>query len=325
VKSTAFCLAIGLKIITGFALFAALAVLPVRTFAQRGAAAGRAGGARPGVARAPVVRAPAPAVNRPVSVPPVVTRPGVARPVGVAPITTMHMPVTPLRMPVTPLRMPLTSGIRFPSRPPLRFPITPVLGTAGFFGLRSNPFFNTGLFFPACSPFMGFSLGCSALAPFYGISYGPVISYPPVVYPSDPAYPPDPVYNPPAPSATLQYAPPTSQYPSFATVPAEDLTSGNTSGLRLRGETLLYLQDGSVFAVSSYTVSDGTLHYVTSYGERNDVAVDRLDLKKTIEANAARGVAFTLTPPAASGGGVSGPSPLGPAPAPEGPIIPAKP
>jgi hypothetical protein len=325
VKPTTFRPVIGLKIITGFILFAALILLPVRTFAQRGAAAGRAGGARPGVVRSPVVRAPAPAVNRPVSVPPVVTRPGVTRPVGVAPITTMQTPITPLRMPVAPLRMPLTSGIRFPSRPPLRFPISPILGTAGFLGLRSNPFFNNGLFFPACSPFLGLSFGCGILAPFYGISYGPVISYPPVAYPSELGYPSDTGYNPPEPSATLQYSAPASQYPSFAAVPPEDLTAGNTSATRLRGETLLYLQDGSVFAVSSYTVSDGMLHYVTSYGEKSDVAVDRLDLKKTIEGNAARGIAFTLTPPAANGGATSAPSPLGPAPAPEGPIIPAKP
>ena len=323
VKPAAFRPAIGLKIISGLVLLWVLILMPARVLAQRGAG-GHAGGARPGVVRAPVVRAPAPAVNRPVSVPPVITRPG-TRPVGVAPITTLHTPMTPLRVPITPLPMPLTTGIRFPSRPPMRFPFTPVLGTAGFFGFRSNPFFNTGLFFPACSPFLGFSFGCGVLAPFYSINYGPMISYPPALaYPSDPTYPSDPGYTPPAPSATLQYTPPANPYPSFTSVPAEDLTAGSSAGARLRGETLLYLTDGSVFTVSSYTVSDGTLRYVTSYGEKNDVAVDRLDLKKTIEANAARGVAFTLSP-AAPGSANSGPSPLGPAPAPEGPITPAKP
>ena len=230
--------------------------------------------------------------------------------------------------------MPLTAGIRFPSRPPLRFPITPVLGTAGFFGGRPNPFFNTALFFPTCNPFLGFSFGCGILAPYYGIGYGPALSYPgPPAYPSEPAYPPeyppaypdDTGYTPPAPSATLQYAPPVTQYASLPSLPPEDLTAGS-AGVRLRGETLLYLTDGSVFAVSSYTVSEGLLHYATVYGEQNDIAVDRLDLKKTIEANAARGVAFTLTPPSSVGGSAaSGPSPLGPAPAPEGPITPAKP
>ena len=78
-----------------------------------------------------------------------------------------------------------------------------------------------------------------------------------------------------------------------------------------------------MFAVGSYTVTDGQLRYVTAYGDKNDVAVDQLDLQKTIQANAARGVAFTLTPanPAA---GSSSPSPLGPAPAPPGPITPPK-
>jgi hypothetical protein len=113
------------------------------------------------------------------------------------------------------------------------------------------------------------------------------------------------------------------QYPSLTTLPTEDLTASGSASAQLRNDVLLYLKDGSVFAVSSYTVSDGELHYVTSYGEKNDIPVDLFDLKKTIETNAARGVAFTLTPanPAA---GSSSPSPLGPAPAPPGPITPPK-
>jgi len=96
-------------------------------------------------------------------------------------------------------------------------------------------------------------------------------------------------------------------------------------GAQLLSETLLYLKDGSVFAVATYTVADGVLHYVTSYGEKNDLLIDLLDLQKTIEANAARGVAFTLTPPDPAVHRDSRPTPLGPAPAPEGPITPPRP
>lgn len=226
--------------------------------------------------------------------------------------------MTTLRTPGAAFRTPLMSGIRFPSRAPLRFPIGPfgpVLGTANVFGFGFNPFF-----FPGCNPFWGVGLGCGLMSPFYG--YG--VGYFPPVYPSEPAYPSDPVYAPPEPSATLQYTPPVNQYPSVESLPAEDLSASSSVGPQLQNDTLLYLKDGSVFAVASYTVSDGRLHYVTSYGERNDVSVDLLDLQTTIEANAARGVAFTLTPPAPATG-ASSPSPLGPAPAPPGPITPPKP
>jgi hypothetical protein len=109
--------------------------------------------------------------------------------------------------------------------------------------------------------------------------------------------------------------------------PLENLPAGAlgaaTATPQLRNEFLLYLRDGSVFAVASYTVSAGRLDYVTAYGDKGNVDVGELDLHKTIEANAARGVAFTLTPPTPAPA-ASSPSPLGPAPAPPGPIIPPK-
>jgi len=212
----------------------------------------------------------------------------------------------------------------FPSRPPLRLPVRPLnpfRATGNFFALGFNPFF-----FPSCNPFWGFGFGCGLLSPYYGYGVG---YFPPAypsgpAYPSEPDYPSDSGYSPPAPSGTLQYTPLLNQYPSVATLPSEDLSSPRSANPQARNETLLYLQDGSVFAVASYTVSDGRLHYVTAYGERNDVAVDLLDLQKTITANAARGVAFTLTPAPNTGPGASAPSPLGPAPAPAGPITPSK-
>src|SRR6266568_4436351 len=322
----------GLKTICGILLASALALTPATTFAQRGAAGAhagaagaRAGGARPGVFRAPqapVIRAPAAGVSHPAAASPVITRPIITRPAGMTPLNSLRSPVTPLRLPLT------SSGIFFPSRPPRRFPISPIgpigpirpigpfLGTAGFFGLGFNPFF-----FPSCNPFWGMAFGCGILSPYYGygIGYNPALVYPP-----EPPYPSEPAYSPPEPSATLQYTPLVNQYPLAESLPAEDLNALNGVNRQLRNEILLYLNDGSVFSVASYTVSDGRLHYLTAYGEQNDLAVDLLDLRKTIEANAARGVTFTLTPAPSAAPGASAPAPLGPAPAPPGPITPPR-
>ena len=58
--------------------------------------------------------------------------------------------------------------------------------------------------------------------------------------------------------------------------------------------------------------ADGKLHYVTIYGGKSDIDLDRLDVQKTTDQNASRGVTFTLTPP-------------DPAPAAPGPISPSRP
>jgi hypothetical protein len=328
-KPAAFHSVAGLKKISEILLVFALALTPTAVLAQRGAAGGRAaGGARGGavaVPRAPAVRVP-PAASRPTTASPIITRP-TASPFISRPIIGRHVggvPITGLRTPVSPFRTPLTgSGILFSSRPPRRpfiGPVGPFLGTNRLFGLAYNPFF-----FGGCNSFWGLANGCGFLAPYYGYGGG----YFPPAYSSSPGYPsaaPDypsgPVYTPPDSSATLQYTPPMGQYP-LASLPPEDLSASTDLSTRVLKEVLLYFKDGSVFSVASYTVSDGRLHYVTGYGHKNDVSVDQLDLQKTIQANAARGVAFTLTP-ASPGAGSSSPSPLGPAPAPPGPITPPK-
>jgi hypothetical protein len=61
-------------------------------------------------------------------------------------------------------------------------------------------------------------------------------------------------------------------------------------------DTVIYLKDGTSFAVSDYWVADGQLHYVASYGGENAVALSQLDLQRTTDANASRGVSITLRP-----------------------------
>jgi hypothetical protein len=71
---------------------------------------------------------------------------------------------------------------------------------------------------------------------------------------------------------------------------------------------LLYLKDGSTFAVSDYWLVDGKLHYVTSYGGENAVDEGRVDLQRTVDENAARGVDFTLKPQPAGNGHAAAPA-----------------
>ena len=59
---------------------------------------------------------------------------------------------------------------------------------------------------------------------------------------------------------------------------------------------LLFLKDGSNFAVSDYWLSGGKLHYVTSYGGENAIDEAQLDLQRTVNENAPRGVTFSLRP-----------------------------
>jgi hypothetical protein len=60
--------------------------------------------------------------------------------------------------------------------------------------------------------------------------------------------------------------------------------------------TVLYLKDGSVYAVTDFWVADGKLTYDTSYGAENSIDLEKLDLERTVNANAARGVPFTMKP-----------------------------
>jgi hypothetical protein len=59
---------------------------------------------------------------------------------------------------------------------------------------------------------------------------------------------------------------------------------------------VVFLRDGSSYAVSDYWLAGGKLHYVTSYGGENSVDANQLDLQRTVNENAAHGVTFTLRP-----------------------------
>jgi hypothetical protein len=59
---------------------------------------------------------------------------------------------------------------------------------------------------------------------------------------------------------------------------------------------MLYLNDGTVYALTNYWVAGGRLHYVTQYGGENSVAMDQVDMQRTVDVNAHRGMTITLRP-----------------------------
>lgn len=59
---------------------------------------------------------------------------------------------------------------------------------------------------------------------------------------------------------------------------------------------LLVLKDGTVYAIADYWLEDGRLYYVTSYGARNSLPLEQIDLEKTAQENWKRGIEFVLRP-----------------------------
>jgi hypothetical protein len=78
-----------------------------------------------------------------------------------------------------------------------------------------------------------------------------------------------------------------------------DVPAPETSPEEIEAEKILvvlFMKNGAVYAVTNYWIADGKLHYLTSYGGENTIEMDDLDLQKTVDVNAKRGVDFTLKP-----------------------------
>ena len=76
---------------------------------------------------------------------------------------------------------------------------------------------------------------------------------------------------------------------SSATPPPDDIKAE-------RPVILLQLRDGSMYGLTDYWVKDGELHYTTTYGGQDSVLLERVDIEKTVQLNAERGVPFALRP-----------------------------
>ncbi len=322
-RSTAPLPVIVLRTISGTLLACALALLPAKTFAQRGAAAGAAA-AHAATPTPAVVRVPQPPVARAPQAPMARFPGAMSRPTGITPFSARPILIRPgATASLTPPRSPLlTSGALLGLRPPRPLPISPVV--------LFNPYLAGGLLgfgfnglFPCA---FASAYGCGMTPGYYGYGFP---TAPQGVYPPDPGYPPpDPNYAAisgpsAATSAALQYSALPADYSALANLPESNLSAIRGASGQLAADVLLYFKDGSVFTIASYTVASGRLHYVTAYGGEGDIEVVQLDVPKTIQANGARGVSFTLTPPSPASI-TTAPVPPSPGPAEPGPIYPPK-
>lgn len=78
-------------------------------------------------------------------------------------------------------------------------------------------------------------------------------------------------------------------------VPPESESDPTDASVASKPAATIYLKDGTSYGVTDYWLSGGSLHYVTNYGGENRVVADRLDLQRTVDANAANGVSFILS------------------------------
>jgi hypothetical protein len=82
----------------------------------------------------------------------------------------------------------------------------------------------------------------------------------------------------------------------YANPPEAGNSESSSSYISNAPEVVLYLKDGTVYALDDYWVADGKLHYVTNYGGENSVDLDTIDMQRTVDVNAKRGINITLRP-----------------------------
>jgi hypothetical protein len=163
------------------------------------------------------------------------------------------------------------------------FPFYPGFGF-GFGG------FSYGAFGP-CDPFWGcygYGYGYNGMGyGYYGggfsSGYGADLSYSGA---EDNSAPEDMTQNSDTNPSLLAQSPETSQEQETA-----------NAGPATRPVTaVLYLKNGSSYAVTDYWLTNGKIHYITSYGGENVMDQSALDLQRTVNENAAQGMTFTLRP-----------------------------
>jgi hypothetical protein len=78
--------------------------------------------------------------------------------------------------------------------------------------------------------------------------------------------------------------------------PSTPEDTGGGSASSSDSEVVLFMKDGTVYAITDYWVADNKLHYVTNYGGENSLPLEQIDMQRTVDVNAKRGIKITLRP-----------------------------
>jgi hypothetical protein len=169
----------------------------------------------------------------------------------------------------------------------------PIFGGFGFFGSGFGaPSFGLGLV-PDCDPLWGglAAVGCDTFGYWNGYGAGFGLGYDEDYDTSGEGQPED-----------EQEMDQSSQEPNPSGYePASERSENEGQEQAAQPLTVVFLKSGTSFAVTDYWLAGDKLHYVTSYGGENAIGMDDLDLQKTVDANAGRGIAFVLKPAPAPG------------------------
>src|SRR5579862_4030098 len=145
----------------------------------------------------------------------------------------------------------------------------------GFFGGGFGFGFGLGYGYGYCDPFWGCPAG------FYGSYYNG-------------GYYGNQIYNATTDESSVSNEFNPSRYWGPSAPPEE--TTGGGSASSSDSEVVLFLKDGTVYAITDYWIADNKLHYVTNYGGENSIPLDQLDMQRTVDVNAKRGINITLRP-----------------------------
>ena len=146
-------------------------------------------------------------------------------------------------------------------------------GCGGFFGGGFG--FGLGYGYGYCDPFWGCPAG------FYGSYYNG-------------GYYGDQIYSQSTDESSVSNEFNPSRYWGPSAPPEE--TGGGGAASSSENEVVLFLKDGTVYAITDYWIADNKLHYITNYGGENSIPLDQLDIQRTVDVNTKRGINITLKP-----------------------------
>jgi hypothetical protein len=190
-------------------------------------------------------------------------------------------------------------------------PFPPRIFHGGFYGPGYGYGYGFGGFYPwGFGLGFGFGLGCDPFWDFGCNAYG----YPGSWNGYDGAYGPGLYFGS---SSDNGGGPSSDTSQDYGVYSGESSQGSNWAGTSSNGTVMLYLNDGTSFAVTDYWVADYKLHYVTEGARENVIDLDQIDVQRTVDENAARGVGFTLRPtPGSAQGNSAAPPATTPAPSP---------